>query len=94
MSKKLKTKPKAKTTEKLRAVGYCRTSSENQRDNTSIPVQKREIEHFIDCVLNDKEPLTPGEHGRYSLECAWAAIKSFQTNQPVALPLEKPYPSY
>ena len=53
-----------------------------------------EIEHFIDCVVNDKEPLTPGEHGRYALECAWAAIKSFQTNQPVTLPLEKPYPSY
>jgi len=53
-----------------------------------------EIEHFIDCVLNDKEPETPGEHGRWSLECAWAAIKSMQTNQPVTLPLEKPYPTY
>ncbi len=53
-----------------------------------------EIEHFIECVMNDKEPETPGEAGRYALECAWAAIKSFQTNQPVALPLEKPYPRY
>lgn len=53
-----------------------------------------EIEHFIDCVVNDKEPETPGEAGRYSLECAWAAIKSFQTNQPVTLPLSKPYPRY
>jgi len=53
-----------------------------------------EIEHFIDCVMNDKEPETPGEAGRYSLECAWAAIKSFQTNQPVTLPLERPYPAY
>jgi len=53
-----------------------------------------EIQHFIDCVQNDKEPETGGEDGRYALECAWAAIKSFQTNQPVTLPLEKPYPSY
>ncbi len=53
-----------------------------------------EISHFADCVLNDKEPETPGEAGRYALECAWAAIKSFQTHQPVTLPLEKPYPSY
>ena len=53
-----------------------------------------EIEHFADCVLDDKEPETPGETGRYALECAWAAIKSFQTHQPVTLPLEKPYPSY
>lgn len=30
----------------LRAVGYCRTSSEGQRDNTSIPTQKGAIEAF------------------------------------------------
>ena len=53
-----------------------------------------EIGHFIDCVMNDKEPETPGEDGRYALECAWAAIKSFQTNEPVRLPLERPYPGY
>ena len=53
-----------------------------------------EIAHFADCVLNDKPPLTPGEEGRYALECAWAAILSFRTHQPVTLPLKKPYPSY
>jgi predicted dehydrogenase len=53
-----------------------------------------EIQHFIDCVLQDKEPETPGEAGRYALECAWAAIKSSQTHEPVALPLAKPYPTY
>jgi site-specific DNA recombinase len=31
---------------KKRAVGYCRTSGEGQRDNTSIPVQKDCIEEF------------------------------------------------
>jgi site-specific DNA recombinase len=31
---------------RLRAVGYCRTSSEAQRDNTSIPTQKAEIERL------------------------------------------------
>lgn len=31
----------------LRAVGYCRTSGEGQRDNTSIPRQKEAIEKFI-----------------------------------------------
>jgi predicted dehydrogenase len=53
-----------------------------------------EIAHFADCVLNDKPPLTPGEEGCYALECAWAAILSFRTHQPVTLPLKKPYPSY
>jgi site-specific DNA recombinase len=32
---------------KLRAVGYCRTSGENQRDNTSIPNQKDEITRYL-----------------------------------------------
>jgi site-specific DNA recombinase len=31
---------------KKRAVGYCRTSTEGQRDNTSIPTQKEEIGRF------------------------------------------------
>lgn len=31
---------------KLRAVGYCRTSGEGQRDNTSIPRQKAAIEEY------------------------------------------------
>jgi hypothetical protein len=30
----------------LRAAGYCRTSGENQRDNTSIPRQKEAIAAF------------------------------------------------
>ena len=34
----------------LRAVGYCRTSGEGQRDNTSIPRQKDAIEAF--CKVN------------------------------------------
>lgn len=34
-------------TQTLRAVGYCRTSSEAQRDNASIPIQKKAIENFI-----------------------------------------------
>jgi site-specific DNA recombinase len=32
----------------LRAVGYCRTSGEGQRDNTSIPTQRKCIEDFCD----------------------------------------------
>ncbi len=33
---------------KLRVAGYCRTSSETQRDNTSIPIQKTAIERFTE----------------------------------------------
>lgn len=31
---------------------------------------KRELEHFYDCVMNDKEPLTNGEDGKKDLEFA------------------------
>lgn len=34
-------------TKQLRAVGYARTSSKNQKDNTSIPRQQEEIKKFI-----------------------------------------------
>jgi site-specific DNA recombinase len=36
-----------RSTPKLRAAGYCRTSGEGQRDNTSIPIQNQRIEHFV-----------------------------------------------
>jgi DNA invertase Pin-like site-specific DNA recombinase len=35
------------TTDNLRAVGYCRTSSEGQRDNTSIATQREDIDRFV-----------------------------------------------
>lgn len=44
---KMKGDTMEKTETKLRAVGYCRTSSEGQRDNTSIPRQKESIEKFV-----------------------------------------------
>jgi len=34
------------STTPLRAAGYCRTSGEGQRDNTSIPRQRKAIEQF------------------------------------------------
>lgn len=40
----------AKAKKQLRAVGYCRTSGESQRDNTSIPRQRAEIERM--CKAN------------------------------------------
>lgn len=38
---------KTETNKPLRAAGYCRTSGEKQRDNTSIPRQKIDIEKSI-----------------------------------------------
>jgi len=48
---------------------------------------KLEIEHFFECVLNDKKPLVTGEDGRRSLEVMLAAEKSIAEGQKIDLPL-------
>ena len=47
-----------------------------------------EDRHFIDCIVNDKEPIASGEDGRTVLELTLAATKSFKLGKPVTLPLE------
>jgi UDP-2-acetamido-3-amino-2,3-dideoxy-glucuronate N-acetyltransferase len=41
---------------------------------------RRECAHFIDCVLNRREPLTPGEEGVSVLQVLQACQKSLQIN--------------
>lgn len=48
---------------------------------------KLEVEHFFDCVLNDKTPLVTGEDGRRSLEVMLAAEKSIAEGMKIELPL-------
>jgi len=48
---------------------------------------KLEIEHFFDCVLNDKQPMITGEDARLSLEVLLAAEKSIAEGGIVELPL-------
>ncbi len=40
-----------------------------------------ELSHFVDCVMNDKEPLVSGEDGMKALELAMDLINSSNTNQ-------------
>ena len=49
--------------------------------------QKKKVEHFVDCVLNDQEPLVSGYDGRASLEIVLAAYESMKTGSRVSLPL-------
>ncbi|MBN1458452.1 MAG: Gfo/Idh/MocA family oxidoreductase [Armatimonadetes bacterium] len=44
------------------------------------------IRHFADCVINDKEPLTPGEVGLEITRIAEAVIASADSGQPVEIP--------
>ncbi len=48
----------------------------------------REIRHFVDCVLSNREPMTNGEEAKKSLEVALAAVRSSKTGDVVRLPLE------
>jgi len=47
----------------------------------------REVRHFVDCVINDREPLTDAATSRKSLEVCLAAFKSAKEGTPVKLPL-------
>lgn len=48
----------------------------------------QEIEHFVDCVQNDKQPLVTGKDGRAVLEALFAAYRSAGTGQKVFLPFQ------
>lgn len=41
---------------------------------------REEIDHFIDCIVNDKEPLSTGVDGKKALEIALGVIKSIREN--------------
>ena len=50
-----------------------------------------EIDHFIDCVLHDKQPRYTGEDGRKDVQCTLAAIKSAMEDraiEPRSIPLD------
>ena len=44
-----------------------------------------EMDHFSDCVLNNTEPLTPGEEGLKDLRIMAAIYESARTGKPVKL---------
>jgi predicted dehydrogenase len=46
----------------------------------------QEMEHFVDCVQNDKKPIVSGEDGRAVLEVIFAAYESAGSGRKVDLP--------
>lgn len=55
----------------------------------------QEFQHFVDCVLNDKESIVTGHDGKAVLEVIFAAYESAGTGRKVMLPfrtdVDKPY---
>ena len=56
-------------------------------NNKIVGSVKLEVEHFFDCIQNDKTPLVTGEDGRRSLEVMLAAEKSIAEGKKINLPL-------
>jgi len=50
---------------------------------------EKEMRHFVDCILDDKEPLVTGIDGRRALEVALACQQARNTGQAVDLPLAR-----
>lgn len=48
---------------------------------------KLEVEHFFECLMEDREPLVSGVDGRRSVEVMLAAEKSLAEDRIVFLPL-------
>jgi predicted dehydrogenase len=57
-------------------------------DPPRYDAHQAKIDHFIDCILNNKEPAIPVEVGRDVVEMAEAALRSIEQGKPIDLPLE------
>jgi predicted dehydrogenase len=53
-----------------------------------------ECAHFIDCIVNDKEPLTNGRESKKSMEAIIAAYHAEDNNLIATLPLENVRPQF
>jgi predicted dehydrogenase len=70
--------------EKGTTKGYSYTIAEEYY-NYGMP---QEMQHFTDCVLEDREPMEDGADGRVGLEVIYAAYRSAAKGQRVPFPLE------
>jgi len=46
---------------------------------------RAELEHFIECVALDRQPIVTGEDGRQTLAVTLAAIESARTHRPISM---------
>jgi predicted dehydrogenase len=57
-------------------------------DSPRFDAHQAKIDHFVDCILHDAEPVVPVEVGRDVVEMAEAAYRSIAQNRPIGLPIE------
>ena len=65
-----------------------RIHRKNTLEEPQLPVRDHfalEMDHLSDCVMNDKDPLTPGEEGLRDLKIMTAIYESAKTNKTIRL---------
>jgi len=67
--------------------GWSDINLQSDKQKYSTYMFKREIDHFIRCVLNDEPPAITGTDGRASVEVVIASYRSNERCQKVRLPL-------
>jgi predicted dehydrogenase len=60
----------------------------NATEEPDLPVKDHfalEIDHMSECVMQDKQPMTPGEEGLRDLKIMTAIYESARSSRPVKL---------
>ena len=56
-----------------------------RQQQEDLPAFQAQIDHFIDCIVNDREPLPGGEDGLWAVRMLEAAYRSAESGQAVAI---------
>lgn len=56
-------------------------------DESRFDAYQARVDHFVDCILHDREPAVSVEMGRDVIEVTEAAYRSIAENKPIELPL-------
>lgn len=67
------------------AWGQYRPIMPPRRQQCDLPMYAFQMDHFLDCVLNDRDPVPAGQHGLQSMLILEAAYRSAQDGESVRL---------
>lgn len=56
-----------------------------RQQQTDLPMYQAQMDYFLDCVINDKEPSPGGEDGLWAMRVLEAAYRSAQTGEAVTI---------
>jgi len=71
----------------------------NEKGVNDIDIEKKEplrneLEHFVKCILEDRDPVVSGEEGIQALKVALAAVKSYKMREVIEFSYRKPLSHY